>query len=544
MKKKKLKKILIILVVLCIIGGAGAGGVYAYQNYQSENMQAEVRTVSNLSFGYWGDDMTSVGYVANDHVQSVYIEDKTVEELKVSEGDTVSVGDTLLVYDTTDIQLQIEMEQLELQGIENDIKLAERDLEKLKKITPVSSTTTNQNNSSSSRNSTTKKNTSTKKKSSSTVVMMQVQKKDGDAYNYIDKTAKPYEGKGTPEQPYRFVCTPECYVMGSYLNRLMRREEVAAFEIWSGNSSKEGTLQSCWTVNGAEQHTVADDSKWSVATQERLEDEITIDETEQKETEKSTQSTESESESTEQTYTADELKKEISEKEGELKKLQVEKKKSDLTLEKLKKDKDSAMVLATIDGVVKSVADPENPPVDGSAFLEITGAEGMYIEGSISELMLDQIEVGQEISANSWNNGQMYTATIMEISEYPSGNNGGYYGEGNPNVSYYAFTAYVEDADGLVNGDYLELSITPASNQEETNALFIDKAYVREENGSYYVLKADEENRLVKQYVQTGRTLYGSSIEIKSGLTESDRIAFPYGKTAKEGIKAVDAENY
>lgn len=543
MKNKKIKKFIIWAVVLAVIGGAATGGVYAYRNYQSENTQAEVRNVSSLSWGYWGDDMTSVGYVANDHVQSVHIEDKTVEEVKVAEGDTVNIGDTLIVYDTTDVQLQIEMEQLELQGIENDIKLAQRDLDKLKKITPVSNTT-NKNNTT-SKSATTKKNTTTAKKNTSTIVMVQVQKKDGDAYNYIDKSAKPYEGEGTPEQPYRFLCTQECYVTGTYLNYLMKKEQVAAFEIWSGNSNKEGTLISCWTVNGAEQHTVADDSKWSVATQQRLEDEVIIEETEEESTQKkNTESTESESQSTEETYTADELKKEITERESELKKLNVDKKKSELELDKLNKTKESAMVLATIDGVVKSVGDPENPPIDGSAFIEITGAEGMYIEGTISELMLDQIEVGQEISANSWNNGQMYSATIMEISEYPSENNGGYYGEGNPNVSYYSFTAYIEDASGLINGDYLELSITPATNQEESNALFIDKAYVREENGSYYVLKADAEDRLVKQYVQTGRTMYGSAIEIKSGLQETDRIAFPYGKTAKEGIKVVDAENF
>lgn len=540
MKKKKIKKVIIWLVVLAVLGGAGTGGVYAYQNYQSENTQAEVRAVSNLSWGFMGDDMTSVGYVANDHVQSVYIEDKTVAELKVAEGDSVSVGDQLLVYDTTDVQLQIEMEQLELQGTDNDIKLAEREIEKLKKITPVSNTSSGNSSTRTKKPDTT---TATKKKNS-TVVILQVQKKDGDAYNYIDKTAKPYEGKGTPEQPYRFLCTQESYVTGSYLNRLMKKEQVAAFEIWSGNSIKEGTLLSCWTVNGADWHSVADDSKWSVASQEEIEDGVEIEEdTEKNSTEqKNTQSTESES--NQPTYTADELRKEIAEKESELKKLQIEKKKSELELEKLKKDQEASSVLATIDGIVKTAGDPENPPVDGSAFIEITGAEGMYIEGSISELMLDQIEVGQEISANSWNNGQMYAATIMEISEYPSENNGGYYGEGNPNVSYYSFMAYIENAEGLTNGDYLELSITPVAEKKDTNALFIDKAYVREEDGRYYVLKADEENRLVKQYVQTGRTLYGSSIEIKSGLQETDRIAFPYGKTAKEGIKAVDAEGF
>ena len=162
MKNKKIKKFIIWAVVLAVICGAATGGVYAYRNYQSENTQAEVRNVSSLSWGYWGDDMTSVGYVANDHVQSVHIEDKTVEEVKVAEGDTVNIGDTLLVYDTTDVQLQIEMEQLELQGIENDIKLAQRDLDKLKKITPVSNTT-NKNNTA-SKSATTKKNTTTAKK--------------------------------------------------------------------------------------------------------------------------------------------------------------------------------------------------------------------------------------------------------------------------------------------------------------------------------------------------------------------------------------------
>ncbi len=205
----------------------------------------------------------------------------------------------------------------------------------------------------------------------------------------------------------------------------MKKEQVAAFEIWSGNSIKEGTLLSCWTVNGADWHSVADDSKWSVASQEEIEDGVEIEEdTEKNSTEqKNTQSTESES--NQPTYTADELRKEIAEKESELKKLQIEKKKSELELEKLKKDQEASSVLATIDGIVKTAGDPENPPVDGSAFIEITGAEGMYIEGSISELMLDQIEVGQEISAKKaipmyliirlWHISKMRKGLQMEI---------------------------------------------------------------------------------------------------------------------------------
>jgi len=61
------------------------------------------------------------------------------------------------------------------------------------------------------------------------------------------------------------------------------------------------------------------------------------------------------------------------------------------------------------------------------------------------------------------------------------------------------------------------------------------------EDGKKYVLKADENNRLVKQYVKTGKMVW-QSVEILSGLTMEDRIAFPYGKTAKEGVKVEETE--
>ncbi len=536
MKNKKVKKAMILLLVLAVLGGAAVGGVYAYQKYQRDNLQAEVELVSNLSWGFWGDEMTSQGLVTDSSAQEIHIEDKVVAEVKVSEGDTVSIGDPLLVYDTTETGLQLEMKQLALQGIQNDITLAQREIDRLKKIKPVSTTTPS---AVAKPNNSTANSSTTQKKKPASVVMIQVQKKDGKAYNYIDKTAKPYEGKGTPEKPYRFLCTPECYVLGSYLNRLATKEQVAAFEIWSGNSTTEGTLISCWTVDGSEQTTVDADSRWMVSTHEELEDEYTIEE----ETEEESEEPESETTSTEETetYTQEELNKEIAEKESELKELNVSKKKAELEMDSLKKSQDSATVLATINGVVKTVGDPENPPVDGSPFLEVSGSQGIYVKGEISELKKDQIEIGQIISANSWNTGQTYSAEITQIADYPSDNNMGYYGEGNPNVSYYSFMAYIEDAEGLTNGDYLDLTITSSNTEEETNSLYIAKAYVREENGQSYVLKVGEDERLVKQYVKTGKTIYGSAIEIKAGINESDRLAFPYGKTAKEGIKAVKA---
>lgn len=132
---KKAKKYIILCIVLLVLVGAAAGGVYAYQE---ENMQAEVIPVSNINMGWMSDSMTTSGNVMDDYTQAVYLEDKTVSEVKVEEGTAVKIGDPLLVYDTSEAKLQIEMKKLELQGVKNNITLAKREIEKLKKIKPVS----------------------------------------------------------------------------------------------------------------------------------------------------------------------------------------------------------------------------------------------------------------------------------------------------------------------------------------------------------------------------------------------------------------------
>ena len=146
--------------------------------------------------------------------------------------------------------------------------------------------------------------------------------------------------------------------------------------------------------------------------------------------------------------------------------------------------------------------------------------------------------MGQTVYANSWESGMSFEATITEISTYPQENSNSW-GDGNPNVSYYPYTAYIENTEGLKNGEYVELTMT--SNVDNSNSIYLDKAYVREEDGKSYVLKADKNDRLVKQYVVTGKTIWGQAVEIVSGLTMEDKIAFPYGKNAKEGVKVKES---
>ena len=85
------------------------------------------------------------------------------------------------------------------------------------------------------------------------------------------------------------------------------------------------------------------------------------------------------------------------------------------------------------------------------------------------------------------------------------------------------------------------MTMTAAMGENRQDKIYIERAYIREEDGKKYQLKADEKNRLVKQYVKTGKTLW-QSVEIQTGLTMEDRIAFPYGKAAKEGVKVKETE--
>ena len=75
------------------------------------------------------------------------------------------------------------------------------------------------------------------------------------------------------------------------------------------------------------------------------------------------------------------------------------------------------------------------------------------------------------------------------------------------------------------------------------NTIYLYKAYVRTENGQSYVYKVDENNRLKQQFVKTGKTLFSQYIEIKEGLTNEDKISFPYGKNVKNGAKVKDADD-
>ena len=530
------KKVVIAILIVVLAGGGITEGALGYRAYQNSKLVAEVQSVSMLNNSFWGDSMESDGTVTNGQQQDIYVStEQTIQEVFVTEGQEVSEGDPLLQYDMTNIDLAIEMKKLDIQTTENNIAVAQKELEKLKNTKPVSTTATSTPSTDSAAPST----PVTPSADTSVTTPDTVEEKTGDAYNYISTTAQPYIGDGSQENPYRFLCTKEAYVYGSYLNTLKSEGKIAVFEIHDGNTV-DGALISAWTKVGAALEEVDPDAKWYVIDGSKVVDEPDIPDIPDEPVVPDTPSVPDDNQQS--GYTADELAKEIADKEKELTKLDLDKRKAELALKQMENQSEDGMVYAEFNGTIKKVGDPDNLPNDGSAFLTLSGSDGLYVKGTLNELALEQVKVGQSVTATSWSTGMMFDATITEINDYPEDANG-YYGSGNPNASYYGYTAYIEDSTGLSNGDNLSLSINLGGDEDSSDKIYLDKAYVRKEDGKSYVMKDDGTGHLVKQYVKTGKTIYGYAVEIKSGITMDDYLAFPYGKTAKEGVKTDKGED-
>ena len=239
-------------------------------------------------------------------------------------------------------------------------------------------------------------------------------------------------------------------------------------------------------------------------------------------------------------YTREELRELIAQKRQEIKDLQLQVKQAELDLKKAQLALENSTVRSTVDGVVRTLTDVESATANGTPFLVVSGEGQFTITGTISESLLTSVQVGDPVTAMSYDNGMSYTATISEIADYPlDGNNGMYGSTGNPNSSQYEFTAVVDQPDGLTNGMYLEITLN-VQGETDREALYLWKAYIREDDGGSYVMKAGIDNRLYKQYLEVGTSIYnGEYVEVKSGLTLEDYIAFPYGTDVQEGVRVV-----
>lgn len=551
--------------------------------YLNSTNKIDVNSVSTLNTGYWDNPSTSTGFVSSSDTQSVlYDASKTITQVFVQEGQQVNAGDPLLSYDLTTLQSAVDTSQLDVEKAQNAITLAEHELKKLLNTTPIpdvveepeiqdhtpaplpgvpakdgngfypyvlslsqaeknftaykiyyaSTTSEAPEKGPHEEASLWKEERETKESNNTCWYWIEYTYTDGstNAYDpkdvveyYSDKQQIPNKEiflAGTKQNPYVFkLSEKQGFVYGKLFLDNANLNQYLRFDVYTN----DGEIDSSWLVRCDKfttKQSMNEGDMYSVISHTKEEQKYV--EVEQKP-----------SQDISSGYTEIELAKAIRDKKQELKTLDLDLRKAKLSLSENKALLNDGIVRAKRSGIVRNIKDLSNPIQDGSAFLEVATGQGTYIKGSISELMLNQIKVGDTISAYCWTSGETFDAKIQSIDTVPSSSSN-YNGSGNPNVSYYGFEAYAKDASKIQAGEYLELTFNLSS--DTTSSIWLSKAYVKQEGNKYYVLK-DVHGKLKKQYVTVGKIVWGDTMEIKDGLSDTDYIAFAYSKNAKEGVK-------
>lgn len=321
---------------------------------------------------------------------------------------------------------------------------------------------------------------------------------------------------GTPENPYKFLCSPGVSVDSRFMSDMLKQGCVAVFYVADSRENPSRILYS-WTLDGQGGNTEAPAEPDPIPEpEEPQEPEIPSVEI----------------------PSGKDIEKQIKEKEESIRNLRLEKRNSELELKKLEKKLDIGVVKSEIDGTVKTVNDADKAKLEGSPIIYVLGDEGIYVTAAVAETSVDKVEKGLELTVTSWESGEVYTAKVTSVGSTPVEN--GYFG-GNPNMSYYPLIAVISGETNLKNGEGVSISAAGFDSDSAENEIFLMQAFVREDEEGFYVYKKDENLLLKKQYVKIGKITDGA-MEIKSGISMEDEIAFPYGKDVKEGAKTKSVE--
>lgn len=586
MNKKKIIKIGIPVAAGCIVLALGIG--FAVKN---SGKAVKVAPVSSLNSGGWYDDsgIASYGTVTTNQKQDIYVDDTMpITQVYVKAGDTVKVGDRLVAYDTTLSSLELEMKEMQIQGIDLNIQNLQKEITQLKgtktakadtgasvvqtsadgeqqptvqKMSAVKTTVLNTSKEDENKKTDgdTSKDDTTKDDNTKDDASKDDNKKDDvpssaierpfpealkgkEVYSEITLDSVPYnkeDADGTMEKPYRYLCAPGAAVNAPFMLKVLKEGQVCAFDVVD-NAEAPTKFVSCWILDGKTGQVVIPDPQPTPDPEPTPNPEPTPEPEPIPEPEPTPEPDISEDPvipDTPALPSKEEVTKQIKEKEQKIKDLGLSRRSAELELKKLKKKVGDGVIKSTVEGVVKEATDEASAKNENKPVVSVVGEEGFYVTGRVGETMLDQIKEGMTATVMSWQSGESYEATVTGVGNSPVSD----YSTGeNQNQSFYPFTLVIHGDANLSNGESVNLSMNGIAAGSD-GSIYLEKMFVREEGNRYYVYKRGDNGRLTKQYVEVGKNMY-NSLEITSGLTMDDLIAFPYGRDVKEGAKTQEAD--
>ncbi len=605
MKKQNKKKIIITVTAVVLVVAIGLGVWFGVSRGRSEPVKVFAFNSVGMT-EYWGDSQESYGPVSTDKIQTVFLSStQTVTEMKVAQGDTVKKGDVLMTFDTTLSDLQLERKRLEVEKLKLDLETAQKKLKDIRNMKPMSIVSPDDFDNSdedSGDEGDLKKDYELSydpaydgsKPSKALICWLRVTTGDEEVRmtptvddalleearqqaekfrnenqpdptepsteptteSTTESTTEPATEPGTepptqpstepPTQPSTEASTPSTeetsegeggehssasaaenpdekptITVNSYYMVIKATEgnkRMGARVVWQGMYIRKvgsGFTFQFFDATGVPDHMATDPDDPD-----------------------NTDPTDPDMPNPGSGYTAAQLAQMRAEQEKTIKETKFKIKMAEADYKIMQTEMSDGNVYAEFDGKVVSVLTEEEAKTQNQPVLKVSGGGGFYIQGSVSELEKDKMQIGQEVTVNDWNTGMTYTGKIVSMGDFPT-NSDGWNGSGNPNVSYYPFTVFVDETADLQAGMYVNIQYSSA---ESENGIYLENPFIRTENGQSYVYVQGAGGKLEKRFVTTGKALWGSYTEIRSGLTVDDLIAFPYGKNLKEGAPTVESD--
>lgn len=476
----------IIALMLCLSCAAGMLCISGCGKKVNTYSVSEIAYVDS-----WMDNSETYGDVRTNNMQNIYASETIkILEIFVEEGQEVKKGDKLMTYDTALTDIELEKKELEVMQLQLDLQNAERELRTINSYKPM--------------------------------VITMITPPAGPAGTEITGCVRT-GGSGTEEDPYIFVAEDgKIPCGGSFVESICPpgTDNVWAVFQKRANNMSNGIITEYWGIcysNGVSGPFMtffdAFDFCQNVPTEPYEEVEMNSG------------------------LTAGEISQMRADAKERIEEAKYKYRMADIEYQQMKLEMDNGVVTAQLDGKIVALNDPETAIESGEPVLKLSQNGGYIVEGTLSELELEAVKVGQKVKVTSWESYSEYEAEIESVSTIPAAQNG--WTNGNTNVSYYPFTVTISGDANLKENEYV--SITYSSKGSVENSFYLELPFVISEGGRNYVFVQTEDGTLEKRAIETGEIMWGSYVRIISGLTTEDRIAFPYDKNAKNGAKVREA---
>ncbi len=561
---KKYKKVIVTITALVLVAAIGCGIWY----YAGHNSSDPVYVYPFDYIGmteYWGDSQESYGPVTAENIQTVYLtETQTVTEILVQEGDTVKKGDLLMSFDTTLNDLALERKRLDVEKVKLQLENAKTELRRINSMKPMvipeEEPETEENLGTAIKGEymiSTQKSFDGSEKDKALILWIRTDGELSDAiFEAVRLRAEEYQQYNADHAPEKepsaasAVTNPQETAPQETQPTETTPTETTPQETVPGETLPEETKPEPIVVDTFYVIVKATYKNMSLGSQElwqgmkitrdgqggftfrlvdiQMDDHMIAGEDVQEKPEIDYGSG----------FTAAQIAEMRAQQQEVIQDLEFQVKMTEAEYKIMVKEMDDGNVYAQIDGQVVSLLTPEDAQMMMQPILKVSAGGGFYVEGFISELEKDNMHIGTEVTVNDWNTGMTYTGIIDTIGDFPT-NEGYWSGAGNPTASYYPFQVFVDGSADLQVGRYVSVMYS-ASTAE--NGIYLQKPFVRTEQGKSYVYVQGENGKLEQRFVQTGKSLWGSYVEILSGVTAEDLIAFPYGKNVKPGVTAIEGD--